>query len=129
VNGQVTSNKPTSSSSASSTTSTSSSSSSSTGAPTSSPTAKSSSNTGAIAGGVVGGIGGLALIIGALWFFLRRRKTAHPEKVSPLNEMDAIETQRHEMPDSGSSIPMTGKSHNSGMTEVAGTHELPTGRL
>lgn len=34
----------------------------------------SSTNTGAIAGGVVGGLVGLAIIIGGVWFFLRRRR-------------------------------------------------------
>jgi hypothetical protein len=37
------------------------------------------SNAGAIAGGVVGGIGGLALIAGLLWFFLRRWKQSRPQ--------------------------------------------------
>ena len=40
-------------------------------APTSTP---SGTNTGAIVGGVVGGVTGLALIAGAAWFLLRRRK-------------------------------------------------------
>ncbi|KAB2574686.1 hypothetical protein DBV05_g6600 [Lasiodiplodia theobromae] len=35
---------------------------------------KSSSNTGAIVGGVVGGVAGLALIAGAVWLFMRKRK-------------------------------------------------------
>ncbi|KAL4894273.1 hypothetical protein BDV59DRAFT_201113 [Aspergillus ambiguus] len=38
----------------------------------------SSTNTGAIAGGVVGGVAGAAIIIVAVWFFLRRRSSARP---------------------------------------------------
>ncbi|GIZ38930.1 hypothetical protein CKM354_000232800 [Cercospora kikuchii] len=40
-------------------------------------------NTGAIAGGVVGGVGGLALIGGAAYFLMRRRKT----KKQPMSEI------------------------------------------
>lgn len=46
------------------------------------------SNTGAIAGGVVGGIAGLALVIGVIWFFLRRRGKQRREGPVQLHEMD-----------------------------------------
>src|SRR4030095_10785409 len=46
---------------------------------TSGSSSSTSSNAGAIAGGVVGGIAGLALIVGLLWFFIRRRKQSRPQ--------------------------------------------------
>jgi hypothetical protein len=62
------------------------------------------------------------VIIGALWFFLRRRKDLayeiSAETGSPA-EIDAVESSRHEMP---------AKERGRGMTEVAGTHELPAER-
>ncbi|KAJ6037491.1 hypothetical protein N7444_010196 [Penicillium canescens] len=43
----------------------------------------SSSNTGAIAGGVVGGVAGLAILIGLIWFFLRRRSQSKKSAAGP----------------------------------------------
>ncbi|CAI7635861.1 unnamed protein product [Penicillium manginii] len=40
----------------------------------------SSTNTGAIAGGVVGGVCGAVLILGLIWFFLRRRRSSPAAK-------------------------------------------------
>jgi nitrate reductase gamma subunit len=40
------------------------------------------SNTGAIAGGVVGGVLGLLLLIGLIWFFLRRRNKQRDEAIA-----------------------------------------------
>lgn len=70
----------------------------------------SGTNTGAIAGGVVGGIAGLAIIVGGLWFFLRRRGRQHnkgagtrgPVEVGgePTVEMPAKEVSKpSELPD------------------------------
>ncbi|PLB43326.1 hypothetical protein P170DRAFT_431276 [Aspergillus steynii IBT 23096] len=42
--------------------------------PSTSSSSVSSTNKGAIAGGVVGGVGGALLIMGIIWFFLRRRR-------------------------------------------------------
>lgn len=44
----------------------------------------SGSNTGAIAGGVVGGVVGLALIVGAIIWFVRRRKQGEKKKLAEL---------------------------------------------
>ncbi|KAL9062554.1 MAG: hypothetical protein Q9157_008822 [Trypethelium eluteriae] len=56
-----------------------------------------SSNTGAIVGGVVGGIAGLALVIGFVWFCLRRRRR---EGVAPKKSGDVQrrKTVRAELP-------------------------------
>ncbi|OGE54643.1 hypothetical protein PENARI_c005G10442 [Penicillium arizonense] len=43
----------------------------------------SSSNSGAIAGGVVGGVAGLAILIGLIWFFLRRRSQSNKSATGP----------------------------------------------
>lgn len=48
---------------------------------TGSPDDDSSNNTGAIAGGVVGGVVGAVVIIGAVWFFLRRQRSS--KKLQP----------------------------------------------
>lgn len=51
---------------------------SSTPTPTPTPTPSSKkSNVGPIVGGVVGGVGGIVIIIGAIWFFMRQRQTSH----------------------------------------------------
>lgn len=41
------------------------------------------SNAGAIAGGVIGGIAGLILIVGAAWWFLRRKQARSVPTASP----------------------------------------------
>jgi hypothetical protein len=133
VNGQVTISKPSSTSSTTSSTSTATSTSSVVVAMTS----KSSSNTGAIAGGVVGGVVGLVLILGAIWFFVRRRKsvgadTGAKERLA-LHEMESTDAQRHEMMGSGSfatgnkKMGQSGATTGPGMVEVPGTHELDAG--
>ncbi|KAL4896199.1 hypothetical protein BDV59DRAFT_129816 [Aspergillus ambiguus] len=74
----------------------------STGGPTSTSTSNNdssegSTNTGAIAGGVVGGVAGAALIIAALWFFLRRQRskaTAAPAMASgPFHPTGSVPSQ------------------------------------
>ncbi|KAL5357097.1 hypothetical protein BJX96DRAFT_172219 [Aspergillus floccosus] len=80
----------------------------------------SGTNTGAIAGGVVGGVAGLAIILGLLWFFLRRKRK-QPENASvpldtkagpkPPGELDAL-SQPSELP---------------GNHEML--HELPAGKM
>ncbi|PTB66745.1 hypothetical protein BBK36DRAFT_1117911 [Trichoderma citrinoviride] len=51
------------------------------------PTSKGSSNTGPIVGGVVGGLAGLALLLGLLFFFIRRKKAAKPAQyIEPSTE-------------------------------------------
>lgn len=50
----------------------------------------SSSHTGAIAGGIVGGIAGLALLAGALWFFVRHRSKSQ-EEITPRHDTLNIE--------------------------------------
>ncbi|KAF4538207.1 uncharacterized protein LTHEOB_10977 [Lasiodiplodia theobromae] len=52
----------------------------------------SSSSTGAIAGGVVGGVAGLALIAGALFYFLRKRRQAGAS-----GSHDSEQSHPHEM--------------------------------
>ncbi|KAK4635906.1 hypothetical protein CLAFUW4_01572 [Fulvia fulva] len=49
----------------------------------------SSSNTGAIAGGVVGGVLGAAVIVGAILYFLRRRKQGERRRLAELEGKDA----------------------------------------
>lgn len=49
----------------------------------------SGSNTGAIAGGVVGGVVGLALIAGAIIWFMRRRKQGEKKKLAELEAKSA----------------------------------------
>jgi hypothetical protein len=78
--------------------------------PTSSGVAKSSeTNVGVIAGGFVGGIIGLAVIVGIIWFVLRRRRRVdqgvqdyppsyQPHKAAEATELDAIGPLT-EMPD------------------------------
>ncbi|EME80225.1 uncharacterized protein MYCFIDRAFT_204508 [Pseudocercospora fijiensis CIRAD86] len=57
--------------------------------------------TGAIAGGVVGGVAGLAIIGGAIWFFLRRSKKAKSKsKNQDLSSPTAAE-KRDQFPGSG----------------------------
>lgn len=58
----------------------------------------SSVDTGAIAGGVVGGVVAVALIIGAIWFFLRRQRsskaTIHPGPFhQPHSDKEARESE------------------------------------
>lgn len=52
----------------------------------------SGSNTGAIAGGVVGGVVGLALIVGAIIWFMRRRKQGEKKKLAELEAKSASPT-------------------------------------
>lgn len=49
----------------------------------------SGSNTGAIAGGVVGGVVGLVLIVGAIIWFMRRRKQGEKKKLAELEAKSA----------------------------------------
>ncbi|TFB00439.1 hypothetical protein CCMA1212_007692 [Trichoderma ghanense] len=51
------------------------------------PTSSGSSKTGPIVGGVVGGLAGLALLLGLIFFFLRRKKAAKPAQyIEPSTE-------------------------------------------
>ncbi|KAL7932903.1 hypothetical protein V8C35DRAFT_305765 [Trichoderma chlorosporum] len=53
----------------------------------SAPTSSGSSKAGPIAGGVIGGLAGLVLIVGLIFFFLRRRKAAAPAQyITPSTE-------------------------------------------
>lgn len=65
---------------------------------------KSGSNAGAIAGGVVGGVAGVAIIVGGILYWLRRRK----------NELKKSELNIAEVP---------GDSHHVA-GELSGTHEV-----
>lgn len=124
MNGQITTSKPSS---------TSSSSASATSSAAASTPSKSSSNTGAIAGGAVGGVVGLLFVIGALWWFQRRRKRAPADSVAVqqsqrphLAEMDSTERQTHELVGSGVGYKKVRQSSlgGGGMVEVPGRYEL-----
>ena len=54
--------------------------------PTSSSSSKHKSVAGPIAGGVVGGLAFIAIVGGAVWFFLRRRAGGKPEGMYDLTE-------------------------------------------
>lgn len=55
----------------------------STATSTPTPSHHSSSNAGAIAGGTVGGVVGLALLLGLVYFFLRRRRNKRNQSAQP----------------------------------------------
>ncbi|KAK2757101.1 hypothetical protein FQN54_005070 [Arachnomyces sp. PD_36] len=61
----------------------------------SSSSSSSSTNTGAIAGGVIGGVAGLALILAAIWFFLRRKQ---PKEEPPTQYASFHEKGSHPPP-------------------------------
>lgn len=129
VDGQVTTSKPSLSSTSSFTAS-------ATSSAIASTSSKSSSNTGAIAGGVVGVVVGLLLVLGALWFFLRRRKGASADSDGVVqqsqrpqfSEMESTEQQRHELVGSGVGYKKVRQSNlGRGMVEVPERYELDAG--
>lgn len=71
-----------------------------------------STNTGAIAGGVVGGVCGALLILGLIWFILRRRRSSSAAK--------------HEAPyytgSEPGGYPTPPEYHNATQTELHGSH-------
>jgi hypothetical protein len=86
--------------------------SSSSGSSGSSPTgaAKSTSHVGAIAGGVLGGLVVIGLLCGLALFFLRRKKNAAKGlngNGSALPELSGQQSEKHEMPGSGT-VEMSG---------------------
>ena len=63
-------------------------------------------DTGAIAGGVVGGVVGLALILAALFFFLRKRKRSHNDDFDDMM-FDPSRAQNHAAIDLADTGPAT----------------------
>ena len=95
------------------------------------PSSSSHSSTGAIVGGVVGGVGGLLLVGALVWFVIRRRRRRPQTAVMEKEMQPGEEFNKPELDASGNRVPPYSDLPPTELSVTGKTHpptELPTSR-